>query len=773
MKTIIRLSLLLTFVLPCNARVPDAPPDAQLLVAWNARLLATAEAEDRFLTLKGVRSAAMMHLAIHDAINAIDPRFRPYALDVDGRGADPIAAATQAAFAIASDQYPAQRDQWESLRGQWLHRVRDPQARAAGIALGDAAAQAVLSKRKDDRWDATASYQFHPMAPGVYAEFNEHSGTPQGFVFGAGWAGVEPFALQSPAQFRSPPPPAINSAEYTRAYDEVRTVGRFESRARTADQTHLAFWWKEFAEASHNRLARQLVADEQPDLWTAARLFALLNVSIMDAYIGVFDNKFFYNHWRPYTAIRWAAHDGNPRTRAEPDWNNTHRHTYAFPSYPSAHGTACAAAMTVFADTFGDERWFRMVTPQVDSAGPLSAKMAMKPATRSFDSFSEAARECAWSRVYLGIHFRYDSIEGNRLGKRIGRYALRTMLAPLDIEKAQPWKRAVFQGVTLEYRLVGAGLVGASDPVVFIHGGVFADGLEPLSSAPALVARHRVLTWRRVGYARSGPAPGNAAIASQSAQLAQLMQHLGLPRAHIVGHSSGGLIALQFALDHPDRVRSLALLEPALPIPGVANPGIAQAVRIYQNGDRAGAIDAFMRAVAGADWREHVERELPLAFRQALSDAPAFFEQELPAVQAWQFGEAEARRILVPALAVTGGDSGKVSASWPARQAFLLQNLPDVEAFVLDDSSHMLALERPHALAARILEFFSNAVSEGGPRWRRGVTAGKMPRNAQPFLAASHPLLRRLARRSPRSALARGRNRQAQRLHLVCRADLR
>ena len=80
----------------------------------------------------------------------------------------------------------------------------------------------------------------------------------------------------------------------------------------------------------------------------------------MDAYIGVFDSKFFYNHWRPYTAIRWADHDGNPRTRAEPDWNNTHRHTYAFPSYPSAHGTACAAAMTVFADTFGDDRWFRM-----------------------------------------------------------------------------------------------------------------------------------------------------------------------------------------------------------------------------------------------------------------------------------------------------------------------------------------------------------------------------------------------------------------------------
>jgi membrane-associated phospholipid phosphatase len=430
MKISIRLLLAACLVMSQAGHAGRAPPDADLLVAWNSRVLAVAESQDRFLTLKGVRTAAMMHLAIHDAINAIDPRYRSYAFDVDGRGADPIAAATQAAFVIANDQYPAQRDQWEALRRKWLNPP-ERRSREAGIVLGEAAAQAVLEKRASDHWDGTVEYQFHPMAPGVYAEFSEHSGTPRGFVFGAGWAVVQPFALKSPAQFRSPPPPAIDSDAYTRAFDEVRTVGRFESRIRTADQTHQAFWWKEFAESSHNRLARQLVSEEAPDLWTAARFFALLNVSIMDAYIGVFDNKFYYNHWRPYTAIRWAAHDGNPRTRAEPDWTNTHRHTYAFPSYPSAHGTACAAAMTVFADTFGDRRWFRMVTPQVDAGGPLSEKIAMRPATRSFDSFSEAARECAGSRVYLGIHFRYDSIEGIRLGNRIGGHAVRTLATPL------------------------------------------------------------------------------------------------------------------------------------------------------------------------------------------------------------------------------------------------------------------------------------------------------------------------------------------------------
>ncbi|NNE34762.1 MAG: phosphatase PAP2 family protein, partial [Rhodothermales bacterium] len=133
------------------------------------------------------------------------------------------------------------------------------------------------------------------------------------------------------------------------------------------------------------------------------------------------------NHWRPYTAIRWAEHDGNPDTVPEEDWTNTHNHTYAFPSYPSAHGTACAAAMAAFTDTFGANFPFTMSNPSVDIAGPFSGKMAPDPPTRSFDSFSEAALECTMSRVYLGIHFRYDSVEGNNLGSKIGDLAVQRL----------------------------------------------------------------------------------------------------------------------------------------------------------------------------------------------------------------------------------------------------------------------------------------------------------------------------------------------------------
>jgi hypothetical protein len=404
---------------------------ADVLVAWNERVLAIAEAEDKFLTLKGVRTAAMMHIAMHDALNATHRRYAPYAYDGEAPDADPTVAVAQAAYEVAVDQYPAQRAQLTQDLQRWIEPVTDGTAKSQAIALGKASAAAILQKRRDDGWNRQAKYRWHPMGPGVYAELGEHSGTPHGFVFGAGWATVTPFVLRSPAQFRSPPPPAIDSDEYTLAFDEVKEIGRHDSRSRTHDQTHIAMWWKDFAENSHNRLARQLVVADDTDLWVSARLFALLNIGIMDGYISVFDNKFFYNHWRPYTAIRWADNDGNPRTLADPEWNNTHRHTYAFPSYPSAHGTVCAAAMIVMADVFGDAHPFRMETLEVDSAGPMSAKVRMNPSTRSFDRFSSAAMECAMSRVYLGIHFRYDSIEGNRLGRQIGDFVLETALRPV------------------------------------------------------------------------------------------------------------------------------------------------------------------------------------------------------------------------------------------------------------------------------------------------------------------------------------------------------
>ena len=402
---------------------------ADVAIAWNDHVLQVAESEDGFLTLKGLRTTAMMHLAMHDALNTINPAFDRYVYDGVSPGANPVAAVSAAAYEIATSQYPDQSAVFDELRDRWQSAALS-ESGAAGAALGRAAAAAVLAARDGDGWDREAEYNWHPMAPGVYAEFHEHSGTPQGFIFGAGWARARGFALTTPDEFRAPPPPDIESYAYVRAFDEVKKVGRFQSMVRTADQTHLALWWKDFAENSHNRLARDLIQKEDLSLSESIRLLALVNMAIFDAYISSFDNKFHYNFWRPYTAIRWADNDGNPDTVKEATWTNLHRHTYAFPSYPSAHGTACAAAMQAFTEVFGDNYSFDMRTSTVDIAGPFSGKIDMQPPIRSFDRFSDAANECGLSRIFLGIHFRFDSIEGVHLGNRVGAKVVETMLKP-------------------------------------------------------------------------------------------------------------------------------------------------------------------------------------------------------------------------------------------------------------------------------------------------------------------------------------------------------
>ena len=407
---------------------------AELVSSWNDKIINYAIAEDNLFTLKGVRTVSMMDVAIHDALNSIFPKYDSYAFNTSAPKANPIAAAAQAAYEVAVSQFPDKKSELSIELNRWLHSVEDQDSKEKGIQLGKASAQAILTLRNNDNWNEESEYTWHPMAPGVYAEFSEHSQTPEGFIFGAGWSKAKTFLLKSSDHFRSPPPPDISSLEYTKAFNEVKEVGATVSATRTEDQAHFAMWWKEFVEISLNRLANELIVKENLNLWDATRSVALLNMTIYDAYVCVFDNKFFYNHWRPFTAIHWAANDKNPDTEPDPNWNTLHNHTYPFPSYPSAHGTGSGAGMTVLANTLGlgDNYTFTMTVPEVDSAGPLSEKIKMNPPERTFNSFSEAGLEGAMSRLYLGIHFRYDSEEGNRLGVKIGEFASQNYLKPLD-----------------------------------------------------------------------------------------------------------------------------------------------------------------------------------------------------------------------------------------------------------------------------------------------------------------------------------------------------
>jgi pimeloyl-ACP methyl ester carboxylesterase len=265
------------------------------------------------------------------------------------------------------------------------------------------------------------------------------------------------------------------------------------------------------------------------------------------------------------------------------------------------------------------------------------------------------------------------------------------------------WNRAALEGFELEYQRRGSG-----EPVVFVHAGVFADWFEPLLREPALADRYSMVTYHRIGYAGSSRLSGALSIAGQAAHLRSLIGSLGLARAHIVGHSSGALIALQLALDAPDVVHSLAILEPALPIRS-AQPGpsrFASVVECYRSGDKSGAIDMFMRVVAGPSYRPALDQALPHAFTQGIADSATFFEQELPAIQAWSFQEADAKRLRHPVLLVMGERSVDVSPIWQQRQDLLTAWLPNVQPYVLPNATHLLHLQNPRALAERLSTFF-------------------------------------------------------------------
>jgi pimeloyl-ACP methyl ester carboxylesterase len=276
-------------------------------------------------------------------------------------------------------------------------------------------------------------------------------------------------------------------------------------------------------------------------------------------------------------------------------------------------------------------------------------------------------------------------------------------------ERTRHMSRANLNGIELEYEVRGVG-----EPVVLVHAGVFARWYRPLLDEPALAGRYRVLTYHRIGYAGSSRVAGPVSIAQQAAHLASLMRHLGIQRAHLVGHSSAGNIVLQLALDTPEMVGSLAVLEPALPVAASGDERLlstrafmAPVVERYHAGDKAGAVDGFMRGVTGPDYRIALDRALPGAFAEAVASADTFFGQELPAVQQWSFRREDARRITQPVLAVIGEKSRQQSPIWYARQEVLLTWLPNAEGFVLPGTTHLLYVENPRGMAEALAAFFA------------------------------------------------------------------
>jgi PAP2 superfamily len=395
------------------ARASRSTPGA--VIGWNQFLLGLqATLGDQPATVHPTYELAIMHAAIYDAIVAIDHRARPYLTNVHGpRSASAVAAADTAARDTLVRLYPTLRPAIDREYASRLAQVRAGQRRAQGIRVGRRVAGEILARRAGDG----SAAPFIPYRPG--SQPGDYQLTPPAFAPPAftHWPFVKPFTLRHADQFRPPPPPALTSSKYAAAIDEIKTLGVAQGSTRTPDQTQIEVFWNAPIWATWNRIAQTAALGRPGTLFADARSFAALNLTFADAVIAFYDAKYAYRLWRPVTAIRGAATDGNPDTVADPGWTPLSA-TAPDPSYPGAHGTISAAGAAVLSSIYGNDVAFTVTSPTLPGVA------------RSFVSFSEAADEATLSRIYNGNHTRIDQVAGENLGRDVAGFVLRTVLRP-------------------------------------------------------------------------------------------------------------------------------------------------------------------------------------------------------------------------------------------------------------------------------------------------------------------------------------------------------
>jgi hypothetical protein len=368
------------------------------------------------------RITAMAQVAVHDALNSIQPRYDSYAsVPLAAIGASPDAAVAAAAYTVLTQTVPSQASALETLYDDYIAGLpvcpaAHPSCIDDGIAAGEAAANAMLLLRMNDGSDTPHLPYLLPPAPGRYQSTPPAFAPPQF----AGWAHVAPFALNDGAQFRADASEIfdLTGDAYTRDYNEVKRVGSAHAETtgdRRPDQSAIARFWPGGG-ASWNAVTRVIVAGRGLDMWEHARLLALVNMALSDSGVTVFDTKYMYNFWRPVTAIRAGDTDGNPATAPDPTWLS-YIPTPPYPDYTCGLPTNAGAAVEVLRRYFGTD----------DIAYTFTAG----PDTRSFASLSQAEHEAVDARVFGGIHFRSGCDQGARQGEQVGRFVIQHSLRPL------------------------------------------------------------------------------------------------------------------------------------------------------------------------------------------------------------------------------------------------------------------------------------------------------------------------------------------------------
>jgi hypothetical protein len=354
------------------------------------------------------RTLAITQIAVYDAVNGIVRGGAPLIVDLHGpRSASAEAAAASAARTAVDALLPSQQPTIDAFFQSSLAQIGSGEQVERGVRFGERVAAAVLAARTNDGAAATPPVFTPGSGPGEY-QLTPPAFAPAAFTQ---TGHVAPFVLESASQFRPAPPPALTSPKYAADFNEVHSLGELNSTTRTADQTAIAkFWGAAPIWIVWNQIADQAAVGFGNSLEQNARLFALLNTTLADSAIALYDAKYAFHRWRPITAIT-APDQGNPNTTADPTWVPP-ANTANDPSYPGAHAAFSQAAATVLEDFFGTDVFsFSLTNPSVDL-------------TRTFTSFSQASEEASASRIFAGQHFRSEEDAGQTLGGQVADFVV-------------------------------------------------------------------------------------------------------------------------------------------------------------------------------------------------------------------------------------------------------------------------------------------------------------------------------------------------------------
>jgi hypothetical protein len=396
-------------ILMAAALIGAAPPAfADVITDWDEKAVAIVNSMPPY---NAQRIIGIVHVAMFDAVNSIERRYRPYLvqLPTPPSTSKEAAAAAAAAVVLASIDEKTASAVRDALAVN-LASIPDGPAKSDGIKLGETVAAKVLEARAHDGHDAPDAYRPR-TSPGVYV--------PTPITAASMWPDVKPFAINSPSQFRPQPPISLASKEWATDYNEIKDYGSKTSTKRTPQQTETARFWLMVGPQAYHPFARQIVKAKEMSVSDSARFMTLVALGLNDALIAVFDAKYHYNFWRPITSIRNGDIDDNPATEREATWqpiDNTPMH----PEYPCAHCILSGSVAGVVKAALGSE----------DISEVAMTSPSARGVTHRWTNMMAFTDEVANARIWAGFHYRFSTRVGTDMGNRIGEHVVKNVLQP-------------------------------------------------------------------------------------------------------------------------------------------------------------------------------------------------------------------------------------------------------------------------------------------------------------------------------------------------------